>query len=907
VELAFQVEGYGDIDAQLIKSILSDLRAGNCSTVAIQALIKYDISALKISDFHENNLNPFVSMPVPLGKYAEPNGITPDTKQFMAYRNLSLEDYLKGMPYDKVFYERLLQNGVDYTESEVMVTLFVQSSCHTRAFDIAFDDYQVHRMSIRDRIKALKHMHTLIRASHTLPDSTKLSERDACASQYLNLLPSRRSYMNDDDWDEDIAERLRPAEQIGWITFDGHGNIHKDVERWDRELKATITTMFKDMVPEHLPDVKTFEEFIDNAQSWLASGSSGYKYSKKPVDKRAAMEVGVLNKQDIISAPPRVIIAGSTKHENGKDRALYSADFISYVYQSYILSILEKYLSNVEESGLGLSQAAALELEVMLTQSATNESAIPWAYDFANFNSVHGLLVQMDIWECCRSVLIERTPASAHASIKYVIEWLIESEQKMAIRSAGAKVTGIRKSTMTSGERGTMFKNIVLNIAYKRTVIRNIQNVCGYNPLTFSRHAGDDVVGEVQNRADGLILTSWYKVCGFPSQPTKVAAQTEFLRYYYSTSGHVYGYPIRTLVNLITRDHNKGSEKAALSFGQAIKTQANKCVARGGNADIVTALRNVLIAKHSLVQSKASGRTVRIGPEVVAVRIENNGYGVIDVDGSFTHCVLPPFIKARGHGTLATEVEHMQSHLSAPYLDMMAERSGLKHAFDRDFYTLKKVNNLIGMENPFHIAMERERIADHMPKLAVNCAEQRDYEPIMSPNEAVQAIIDTMELIRAGISPEIPAYLSEYNRIKQIIASTECNQTDVFIRLVRAWKDEKNVSTSIAVNQLLKIMGGRTATTSLFNTMCAQLGVSLAMQLVNNEISLNTVLEGHVRPSISSYVREHGFAWLLAHNQALGRVESLSAREISVWMLIYESMILRYIRSQPRLLGFSTP
>jgi hypothetical protein len=102
-------------------------------------------------------------------------------------------------------------------------------------------------------------------------------------------------------------------------------------------------------------------------------------------------------------------------------------------------------------------------------------------------------------------------------------------------------------------------------------------------------------------------------------------------------------------------------------------------------------------------------------------------------------------------------------------------------------------------------------------------------------------------------------------------------------------------------------MGRRTATTSLFNTMCAGLGISLAMQLVNNEISLNTVLEGHVRLSISSYVREHGFAWLFAHNPALGRVRSLSECEISVWMLIFESIVFGYIESQPRLFGFLTP
>jgi hypothetical protein len=96
-------------------------------------------------------------------------------------------------------------------------------------------------------------------------------------------------------------------------------------------------------------------------------------------------------------------------------------------------------------------------------------------------------------------------------------------------------------------------------------------------------------------------------------------------------------------------------------------------------------------------------------------------------------------------------------------------------------YFFKKVNNLTGMENTFHIATERERIANCMPRLTVNCAEQRDHEPIVSLNEAEQAMVDAMELIRAGISPEILAYLSEHNRIKQITALTKCNQIDVSI------------------------------------------------------------------------------------------------------------------------------
>jgi hypothetical protein len=143
-------------------------------------------------------------------------------------------------------------------------------------------------------------------------------------------------------------------------------------------------------------------------------------------------------------------------------------------------------------------------------------------------------------------------------------------------------------------------------------------------------------------------------------------------------------------VNPTTRDHDKGAGKAALPFGQAITTQVNKCIIRGGDADTMTALSDVLVAKHSPVHCKESGRILRIGLEMVAVRIESNGYGAIDVDGPFTHCVLPPFIylfiKARGHGTLAIEVEHMQSHLYAPYLNMMTERSGLRHAFDRDLH-----------------------------------------------------------------------------------------------------------------------------------------------------------------------------------------------------------------------------
>lgn len=123
-----------------------------------------------------------------------------------------------------------------------------------------------------------------------------------------------------------------------------------------------------------------------------------------------------------------------------------------------------------------------------------------------------------------------------------------------------------------------------------------------------------------------------------------MAAQTKFLRCCYSTIGHVYSYPIRKLMNPTTRDHDKGAGKAALSFGQAITTQVNKCIIRGGDADTMTALSDVLVAKHSPVHCKESGRILRIGLEMVAVRIESNGYGVIDVDGPFTHCVLPPFI-----------------------------------------------------------------------------------------------------------------------------------------------------------------------------------------------------------------------------------------------------------------------
>lgn len=869
-------------------------------------MLVHDVSFLTPEDFHNNNINPFEFMPIPQFDDSPPTGIIEDKTQFVKYRNISLRDYLLNMPYNEKVYLEIKQHGVDVTESELMCTLLVYECNHTPILDYLIFEKRIFRKTIKNRIKITKHVHTLLRASHTLPDGTKITPTEAVKSQYINLLPSRRSYMSEDDWKEDVAERLRPPPDQAWITIQ-NGRIHRDSKRFANEVYITLKQMFEEMITQHINDALTFEEVLIRIHTWLASGSSGLKYNGVPVDKRSAFELGLITIKDILEATPRVLISGSTKYENGKDRALYSTDFISYCYQSYILMLIEPYINRLPESGLSLTQSQSLAMETEISNYAKRRDIFGWAFDFANFNANHSIPTMQSFWRASGEVLNDKVDDKIKPDVSRVIQWLIESEDNMILRSGDNKIIGYRKTTLTSGERATATKNILLNIAYKRVMIKNVQQLTDYNPLVMSKHAGDDVIGFVNNRASGFILTLWYKVLGFPSQGTKVAMQTEFLRYYYGTDGSINGYPNRSLVNLITRDQNRGSEKHPLTFGASFYTQIKKCVARGADPTVLNALYDIMLKLHSEFHDNKG--SVYITKPMIHSRVENGGTGMIDNNHIYDNCVINNLPKETANTFLEKRLTNIKPYMSKIFLDEIEHLFADTIKFDHSFRELKKVKNLVGLEDQKDKYMQRDKLAQIMRQVTVNCTEYQPEPLHYTIQTALTDIKNILNQIQSGKYPAIPDYLIKFNSIRKMIASTPIKQTDVFQYVVRYLRNKKGLNTSLAIREIFEKLDIRDAIVVQFNNTIAHLGLTATMMLINNELSLNVITDGAFRSTLCSYIRDFGLAYLMHSEYINTRFEDIDTTntKITKWIYQFENEVNKFILNDKYLYRWSTP
>jgi hypothetical protein len=232
----------------------------------------------------------------------------------------------------------------------------------------------------------------------------------------------------------------------------------------------------------------------------------------------------------------------SAKHgEQGKQRAILSADIVHYLLFSYLLSRFRK-LSNWGGTLLGehFEDQGILEMRHAVHDAIGLKKFL--MYDYDDYNSQHSLLDMATLFQ----ILYNNHPEP----MKLITAWCIKSFENLRIYD-GEQYQSINSGLMT-GWRTTQFINTLLNGVYCRVIIKNYTRLYGYDPISSYVGSGDDCEMGVLQTKDMIQLYEVTEKIGFASQESKqmftLDSRKEFLRMM-----HINGVTRGSLTRLLPR------------------------------------------------------------------------------------------------------------------------------------------------------------------------------------------------------------------------------------------------------------------------------------------------------------------------------------------------------------------
>lgn len=258
----------------------------------------------------------------------------------------------------------------------------------------------------------------------------------------------------------------------------------------------------------------------------------------------------------------------SEKLEQGKTRAVYGCDSVSYYNFDYILRNVERSWRN-EHVLLNPAKDSASELYSSL---AKHYGSLYVMLDYDDFNSQHTTEAKLIVWE-------ELRPWCLAAGVDpSVFDWCYKSISNEWVFTQdhpdGARTVG----TLFSGHRGTTFFNSILNRAY-------ILAVCGHLNVNVAKHSGDDVILIFNGAEDAANVL--YKIQSSPLRMNSAKQglgyySGDFLRMAFDSKGAV-GYLARSLATLVSGSWVTDAPLGSVEYITNLLGQSWTCANRSGN------------------------------------------------------------------------------------------------------------------------------------------------------------------------------------------------------------------------------------------------------------------------------------------------------------------------------------
>lgn len=295
------------------------------------------------------------------------------------------------------------------------------------------------------------------------------------------------------------------------------------------------------------------EQFWTQRFEWCVGGSHNIRANDHwaPADQLPALAPGCRwNRRAVSEATAtnpltgwdgKVRVSVAEKLEQGKGRAIYSCDTLSYYAFTWLLRPVEKvWRSRRVILDPGRDGAVGMVSRIRgLTARPTRPVFV--MLDYSDFNSQHTLGAQR--------LVIERLLSRVKHSEPELAQALVASFDNMEIMY-GPGVLGRVAGSLMSGHRATTFLNSVLNAAYVRVALGHA-TYDTYSAL----HVGDDVLlVSGSERAGWAAIRALQKLgCGLQAEKQSVgAASFEFLRCAgnpWSASG---GYLARSVAGVVS-------------------------------------------------------------------------------------------------------------------------------------------------------------------------------------------------------------------------------------------------------------------------------------------------------------------------------------------------------------------
>lgn len=455
------------------------------------------------------------------------------------------------------------------------------------------EKYRFCCLDMDDYAALFKHISTAIRRTGRWEDGSpaSLEERTGCAGWELAIGRSG----NKSDWAEEKRKRTQMVVPLGAPTAQDKSATTN--AEYIVALRRELDLITKQLVRP--PGRKeSWEDFVENRQRWVASGSTGGERLVMPDGERIRMNKQAyfdsVSKEEMVSwleDEPKIIGTASEKFEMGKSRAIYGTGVRDYAIVAYVMDGVEEHLYNIDGVESGLTGFDAIATMVRRLQVVSEPRVECTMVDYADFNYQHTLEAQGAVFESLADALAQQQhhPDKVRAS-RWVAAALLEQYCKFP--QDKGKMTKVTQG-MFSGIRATNFINTLLNLGYFKVAEAWLQKELRLQAVGLHNiHQGDDVWISNQSRLWAIGLYRVLESSGLVFQPAKQLFDVnlgEFLRVVY-VSGACRGYLARAIGTLIMKPIQNTDVVSPAERAIALNSQINHLVRRGftsAGADLI--------------------------------------------------------------------------------------------------------------------------------------------------------------------------------------------------------------------------------------------------------------------------------------------------------------------------------
>ena len=819
-----------------------------------------------IENWQQSNLNIFDIHPIEditynIDEYKQ--GIVMTDAQCKDYQKLTpneILDMFKSTKYEQqlaIWFE-YLNSWYDIQENEASSFLLVAAinNMQSHIYDIC-RKYKVENTNIKERSKIFKYIHTNIRLTSCNPLGGYYKHDEYLHMQYLQDLLNRRVYINVEDKKElyaDLELRIQPPPGFRWLYLNNENEICGDSSKFLIKLQNNLNNMFDAIVNDiNVNELIPFDDFwATRANSMPSGAATGYKYKDQPLDKRAAHELGLILKEDVLNENSIVYASASMKYENGKCRFLYSTDVHDQTRTDYLLNVIDKHLHVLPAAGMGLNQTQELRQEILLGQSARiREECV--SFDYEDYNNQHTYDYMMAFWIALANSLQTKF---GHAAKDYlhIIDIKIKTMQNRFIGKLGNDGMVFKSiHTLLSGSRETATLNGTNNIAYSKTIEDNLRELTDEDTFKFLKCVGDDQTGSTKSQKHAILLILFMLCAGCEGNTRKILLGIEFLRKMYWPDQNICGYLNRSICNLVSRDQNRTERVDKHTIPTSLITQLRKIKSRGGDVDALDIIFNWTI-KNKCLFTKNNNISM-IPFEYIHAQKQYGGLGVLPLKGELNKykIIVPGSIpKLRITDVPDQKVQGMSDDL----MKFVSNKFDIE-VIGRDVL-LKNMRekNLVNTASANDKKEWYEKINDYYNNIKI--VENKDINKELMlqtgiiSREIYYLICDIFEY------PEtIKNYYNPIDVINSIIAKSEIKNYDIFNNIIMQVMNQHGLTKIQAMNFILKKYLADNTLVDLLSNAVQVCGMHLVMKILSDEIKYNSILEGYVRDTILTFIRNY--------------------------------------------------